>query len=264
MSKGPQQVTIAGVELEFWDSGTGTPILFLHGGDGIEGVEEFVDHLGGQYRVITPSHPGFGGSSLPDHYSDVSDLGFFYLDLIDHLKLRDIIVVGASFGAWIAADMATKNTSRIKGLVLAGAVGAKFSDRRTREIRDLFSMPRQDVDQWLVSTPERQQIDRTEWAEETLVRAARNHESFALFAWSPTLYDPKLKHRLHRIDVPTQVIWGEQDRVVPVEYGRRIAEGIAQAQFEVTPGAGHYVHRDDPKRFAASIDAFAARLKPTE
>lgn len=261
MSSQPQQVTVAGVELEFWDSGTGTPILFLHGGDGIEGPEEFADQLSGEYRIITPSHPGFGGSSLPEHYSDVSDLGFFYLDLIDRLQLRDVIVAGVSFGAWIAADMATKNTSRIGGLVLAGAVGAKFSDRRTREIRDLFSMPRHDVDQWLVNTAERQRIDRSEWADETLLRAARNHESFALFAWSPTLYDPKLKHRLHRIDVPTKVIWGEQDRVVPVDYGRRIAEHLPQAEFEVMPGAGHYVHRDDPKGFAAAIDAFAARLR---
>jgi len=246
--------------VEFWESGSGTPLLFLHGGDGIEGHEVFTSFLSDKFRLITPSHPGFGGTSLPDHFSDVSDLGYFYLDFLEALELRDVLLVGVSFGAWLAADIATKSTARIRGLMLSGAVGAKFSDRTTREIRDLFAMPRSDMDRWLVSDPALQHVDRSGWSPEILTRAARNHESFALFAWSPTLHDPKLKHRLHRINIPTQFVWGEQDQVVSVEYGRQMCELVPGARLEVVPGAGHYVHRDAPQQFAHSIEQFAATL----
>jgi pimeloyl-ACP methyl ester carboxylesterase len=217
--------------------------------------------LSDNFRVITPSHPGFGASSLPEHYTDVSDLGYFYLDFIAQLQLEDVLVVGVSFGAWVAADLAIKSTSRIRGLVLAGPLGAKFSDPLTREIKDLFSMPRFDMDQWLVSDPAMQRVDRSNWSAETLTRLARNHEAFALFAWSPTLYDPKLKHRLHRIDAPTKFIWGDQDRVVSLDYARQMCERVPGASLDVAPGAGHYVHRDNPERFAKAIIDFAASLR---
>jgi pimeloyl-ACP methyl ester carboxylesterase len=256
------QLNLSGVELELREIGAGPPLLFLHGGDGIDGTEEFCEFLQEKYRVIMPSHPGFGGSSLPNHYSSVSDLGFFYLDMMKHLDLRDVLLVGVSFGAWIAADIATKSTSRIRGLVLAGALGVKFSDPRTREIKDLFSMPRAEMDQWLVNREELKHVDRSSWCEEALLRAARNHESFGLFAWSPTLHDPKLKYRLHRLDRPTQIIWGEQDRVVSTEYGKQISACIREAKFRSVPGAGHYVHRDNPEVFAAAVEEFATQISP--
>jgi len=79
--------------------------------------------------VIAPSHPGFGHSELPRGMSTVDDMSYFYLDLIEELGLRDLVVVGASFGGWIAAEIASKTCERLSRLVLIGAVGAKFGAR---------------------------------------------------------------------------------------------------------------------------------------
>ena len=78
--------------------------------------------------------------------------------------------------------------------------------------------------------------------------------------WSPTLHHPKLRHRLHRITVPTQLLWGAEDRVVPPDYGRRFAAAIPGAQFSLIEGAGHYPHIEKPEAFAAALDQFVATL----
>ena len=257
---GSKQLSIRDVDLELWDIGSGRPLVFLHAGDGINEVESFVHSLRMPYRIVMPSHPGFGGTSLPSTYSTVADLSYFYLDLFDHLQLSDVLLVGASFGAWIAAEIAIKRPRHLAGIILADAVGAKFSDRTTREIADPFSTPRHNLEALLYHDENLRKANHAERSKEELLRLARNNESFALYGWAPTLYDPKLKQRLHRIDVPTHVVWGEHDRVVPVEYGRRFAAEIPGATFEVIPEVGHYPHREQPAMFAQAIDRFSSRL----
>ena len=106
----------------------------LHPGDGFDAQAPYVAALASRYRVIAPSCPGFGRSELPKYMRSVDDLSYFYLDLIDALKLHQMIVVGISFGGWLAAEIAVKNTARIAALCLVDTLGAKFSDPMTRDI----------------------------------------------------------------------------------------------------------------------------------
>jgi pimeloyl-ACP methyl ester carboxylesterase len=249
-------IDISGLSIELWRRGSGQTLLFLHSGEGIEPALPLLQSLSDRFQVIAPSHPGFGNSDLPQHFTKIDDLTYFYLDLIRALDLDDIILVGSSFGAWIAAEIAITNASSLSAMVLLGALGAKFGDETTREIADLFSIPQYEQSKLIYS--DERATDFSACPEDVLNRLARNHISFALFGWSPTLHNPKLRYRLHRIDLPTLILSGEHDRVVSPDYGRRFADAIPNATFKIINGAGHYPHVEAQKQTEKEIDEFIA------
>jgi len=248
------------MDVELFTQGSGQPVLFLHPGDGLDPHAAYVERLARRHRVLAPSHPGFGSSPLPEHFTSVDDLAYFYLDLMKAHDLEDAVVVGVSFGAWIAAAIAIKSVERIAGLILVDSLGAKFADRTTREIGDLFSVNIHEQASLIYHDPDRRAPSFADTSHEALTRLARSHETFALFAWSPTLHDPKLAHRLHRISVPTLVVWGREDRVVSLDYGREFASRIPGAHFTVIDGAGHYPHLEQPDRFDEVVERFIEEL----
>jgi pimeloyl-ACP methyl ester carboxylesterase len=247
---------VRGIRIEMIDRGTGRPLLFLHPGIGIDPAAPVLDHLARSARLLAPSHPGFGKSELPRAFNTVDDLAYFYLDLMDALDLRDTIVVGVSLGAWIAAEIAVKSTARIARLVLADAVGIRVSENpETSDIADIFAMPEKDFIALAYHDPAKGVRDPS-WPEDKLVAQARNLESTARFAWSPYMHDPKLKGRLHRIDVPTLLLWGAQDRIVTPAYGRAYAAEIPGARFATIDQAGHFPHLEQPEQFASKVLSF--------
>jgi len=247
-------IDIRGVRIEMIDRGTGRPLLFLHPGIGIDPEDAVLGHLGkAGMRLLAPSHPGFGTSDLPPSFTTIDDLAYFYLDMLDALDLRDTVVVGVSLGAWIAAEIAVKSTARIAKLVLADAVGIRVSDDpAVSDIADIFAMPEKDFIALAYHDPAKGTRDPS-WPDEKLVAIARNLESTARFAWSPYLHDPKLKGRLHRIDVPTLLLWGLQDRIVTADYGRAYAAEISGAKFALIDQAGHFPHIEQPEEFARQV-----------
>ena len=110
-------ISIAGVELEMFERGHGAPILYLHGGAGIALDVPFIELIARERRIIAPSHPGFGKSSLPDWLDSVDDIAHIYLELMDRLGLTRTDIVGLSIGGWIAAELATKVPERLERLV---------------------------------------------------------------------------------------------------------------------------------------------------
>src|SRR5436190_12023422 len=108
-----------------YEAGEGPPILFLHGAQGFAPEHPYVAPLSERHRLIAPSHPGFGTSTLPDWLDSVDDIAHLYLELLDRLALKDVDLVGCSIGGWIAAEMATKVPERIRRLVMVGPVGVK-------------------------------------------------------------------------------------------------------------------------------------------
>src|SRR5258708_17053737 len=134
-------ITVNGIKVEAIEKGRGRPLLFLHPGIGLDRNAPVIDKLAEHARVIAPSHPGFGNSEQPKAFTTIDDLAYFYLDLIDQLDLNDTVVVGVSFGAWIAAEIALKSTARLSHLVLANAVGIKVGARYTRDIVAIFASP---------------------------------------------------------------------------------------------------------------------------
>jgi pimeloyl-ACP methyl ester carboxylesterase len=255
-------IVVNGVTLEAVERGQGRPILFLHPGIGIEFAAPVLAELARGGRLIAPSHPGFGGSQLPKGMSTVDDLAYFYLDLLDQLDLRDVLMVGVGLGAWIAAEIAVKDCARLSQLVMANAIGIKVGDRETRDITDIWALMPAEFDELAYFDPANGKRDYKNLPEAASLAAARNREAAARFCWSPYMHNPKLKSRLHRIRVPTLFLWGAADRILSEKYGRAYCTAIPGARFEIVERAGHFPHLEQPQEFARRALAFADASAP--
>jgi pimeloyl-ACP methyl ester carboxylesterase len=250
-------VAVNSASIEVIERGRGAPLLFLHPEIGIERNAPVLDLLARKARVIAPSHPGFGRSDLPKAITTVDDVAYFYLDLLEALDLSGVTLVGVSLGGWIAAEIAVKSTERIARLVLADAVGVKVSDRETRDIVDIFAITDEEFRALAYFDPNAGKRDYAAMPDAEVMIAARNREATGRIAWSPYMHNPKLKHRLHRIRVPTLFLWGAADRIVSEVYGRAFCAMIPGARFEPIERAGHFPHLEQPEEFARRIQAFA-------
>jgi pimeloyl-ACP methyl ester carboxylesterase len=258
-------LSLNGVELELSDRGKGPALLFLHAGHPtgrLAPSAPVLRHLSENFRVIAPTHPGFGHTPAPEQLNSVDDLAYLYLDLLDALNLKDVTLAGVSFGGWIAAEMAVKSTERLARLVLANPVGIKLGDRETRDFVDIYSIFDKQVAELAYADPKLGTPDKTALSEDEFLFMAHARESTARYAWSPYLHNPKLKGRLHRIKIPTLVLWGAADRITRAGYGRGYAEAIPNARYAEIPGAGHFPHLEKPELLARHITAFAQGKTP--
>ncbi len=237
-------------------------MVFLHPGfpAGPIGPETAIArHLGSGHTLILPIHPGFASEPAPHWLTGVDDLAFLYLDLLEHLPHETVTLVGASFGAWIAAAMAVMSTARINRLVLIDPVGIKVGDRETRDIIDLFGLTDDEIAAHAFADPDEWRFDAATMSDSELATRARARTATARYGWSPYLHDPKLKRRLARIDLPTLVVSGSADRVVRDGYAEAFAASISGSEHEVVDDAGHFPHLERPDELAALITAFTAQ-----
>jgi pimeloyl-ACP methyl ester carboxylesterase len=258
MPEGVSIIVLQGIPLRVVRRGAGRPLLLLHGGDGPQDHLPFFARLIEWFDVIAPVHPGFGGSEIPEHFDGMEDLVYLYLDLLEALNLRDVVLLGFSMGGWAAAEIAIRNTSRLSQLILADAVGIKPGDREARDIADIFGLPAPEVMQLMWHDPSRGP-NLAAMTDEELTVLAGDRIAHAFYTWDSYMHDPKLKHRLHRIDVPTLLIWGTSDRIVTVAYAEAYRALIPGAQLVVVPEAGHLPQQEQPDRFVEHLLAFTTR-----
>jgi len=226
-------MSIAGTTLELVERGDGRPLLFLHAGEGLAPERPWLQLLSRKYRVIAPWHPGYGNSPLIDGSGSVDDLAYLYLDLASELGLQDAVLVGACFGGWIAAEMMVRSTARFSRLVLVDAIGIKIGGREERDIADMHAMPRAEYLRSAWADPAKGDVDFTKLPENELAMIVRGREAFALYGWKPYMHNPRLKRWLHRIDIPTLLLWGAEDRIVTPAYGEGWRHAIARARLEI-------------------------------
>ncbi len=250
---------VNGIAIEMTERGKGRPLLFLHPGHPAGRLDpraEVLDLLARGRRVLAPTHPGFGTLPAPSQLTTVDDLAYLYLDLMERLDLDGAVVLGVSLGGWIAAEMAVKSTARISALILVDAVGIKAGGREARDIADIYAVPDRELAELVYADPARMAPNPRTLPESELVLMARSRESTGRYAWTPYMHDPKLKGRLHRVNVPTLVAWGVADRVVTADYGRAYAAAIPGARFTTIEGAGHFPHLEQPAAFARHVESF--------
>lgn len=261
MSLTTERMEISGVAVDVATMGDGPALMYLHGGYGLAGHEACLEKLAKTHKVIAPSLPGFEHSELPRAYTGIDDLAYFSLDLAGHLDLQDAILVGACFGGWVAAEMAVRSTTRFHRLVLIDPLGMKFGDRLTRDITDIHALYPADIDKALYADPAKANRDTTRLSDKDLTAIVRNSEALALFGWKPYMHNPKLGNWLHRVDIPTLVLWGKQDGMVSTYYGRKYAKAIPGARFESIANAGHYPSLEQPAVTADLIAGFAGETR---
>ncbi|MDB5406242.1 MAG: alpha/beta hydrolase fold protein [Rhodospirillales bacterium] len=249
-------VKIAGIEIELYEGGAGAPLLFLHSAQGFDASHEFVGLLAKDRRVIAPSHPGFGKSGLPDWVDSIDDLAHVYLELMGHLRLDRVDIVGCSVGGWIAADLATKIPERLRKLVLVAPVGVKTGPSDKLDIPDIFALPQEAVAKLLFHDPAKGRVDFASMSDEQLQIIVRNRESLALLAWEPYMHNPKLVHRLHRATMPTLFLRGASDGIVSAPYLERYAALLPNATISTIAAAGHAPQIEQPAEFTKTVLAF--------
>ena len=249
--------SFAGTRIEVERRGAGKPLLLLAGEEALEPEAAFVDELARSHEVIIPSLPGYGASERPLWITDPHDLAFFALDLARKSGWKDATVIGFSLGGWIAAEMATMDQSFIGKLVLVAPYGVKLGGPTDRDIADIWLQHPDKVHALKWHDPAKGKRDFTKMPDEALTRIARNTETTARFCWEPYMHNPKLKHRLHRITVPTLLVWGANDGIVKADsYGRGYAGLIPGAKLEVIASAGHLPHIEQPDAFMKVLKGF--------
>jgi pimeloyl-ACP methyl ester carboxylesterase len=255
MSFAERLVEVAGAQVLHRESGQGAPLLFLHGAGGAESALPWLSRFAQEHRVLAPDHPGFGRSSDAEWLDNIHDLAYYYLDYLELHDLRGVHLVGTSLGGWLALEMAVRDSSRLAALTVIGASGVRPGDIPTG---DLFMWSPEERVRNLVASPElAEKILGLPQSPEQQHIAMRNHFATAKLAWEPRFFDPHLEKWLHRIRIPTQIVWGENDKLFPVAYGRKLAACIPGARFSVIPNCGHLPHVEAPDALQSLVAARA-------
>lgn len=250
------RLTICDIDLEVVRRGEGPMVVFLHGFHTLAPDSPFLEHLSREASVLAPSHPGFGSSARPEDFDTIYDLVHLYRALLDELPDEKVTLVGASFGGWLAAELAASHAHRLARLVLVDALGIKLGGRETADILDVFNTHPDTVRRLCWHDPQRSAPDFDALSDAALARHARNWEALCLYGWEPYMYNPRLKRWLGRIELPTLVAWGESDGVVKPAYGQAYASLIRGARFALIKAAGHHPEFERPDVLADRILEF--------
>jgi len=251
-----ETIRVADCSVKLMRGGKGPPLLFLHGAAGAGVWLPFMAALSEHYDVIVPDHPGFGRSDTPEWLDQLSDIAYFYLDFIEALDLDHVHLVGNSLGGWIAAEIAIRSTGRLSTLTLIGAAGIHVN-----------GVPKGDLFLWPPEERTRNLFFNQRLAEQRLAQpmteeqgdiALKNELATANLAWQPRFHDPQLRKWLHRIDVPTLIVWGDSDKFFPKQYGDAYHRLIKGSRFEVVSACGHLPHVEKADAFVDLFKRFAA------
>ncbi len=232
------EVTVGKTKIRLQKKGdSGDTVLFLHGAGGVSTWLPFFDTIAEGRQLLVPDHPGFGASEDTDDIRNVPDLAMFYLDLMDQLDLERVHLVGHSLGAWLAAEIAIRNSSRLKSLTLMSAAGIRV---KNCPMGDMFIWSPEEAvrnlyhDQNFADRQIAQQL-----SSEQLDVLIRNRYTFAKLSWEPRGFNPALERWLHRIKLPCRILWGQQDKVIPTAYATAWKQHLPQAEVRLIEGCGH-------------------------
>lgn len=252
--------TVAGCKVALRRAGKGEPLLFLHGAQGAPLWLPFMAELARRFEVIVPEHPGFGLSDTPEWLDNVADLAFFYLDFMAALGLERVNLVGASLGGWIAAEIAVRDRHPLKTLILAAPAGIHVKGLNPA---DLFLWSREQAIRNLVADPAlAEKLLSQPQSDEQIDLMLKNNFTTAKLAWQPRFYDPHLHKWLHRIAVPTLILWGDGDKLMPPAYGPEYQKRIPGSKLLVFKDCGHLPHIEKTGEYVAAVTKFIEGARP--
>ncbi|HUY19817.1 MAG TPA: alpha/beta hydrolase [Candidatus Binataceae bacterium] len=253
-------IDLRGIKIQLLKGGSGAPLLYLHGAGGEVAWLPFFEHLSRRFTVYVPAHPGFARSEGMERIDDIHDLVFHYVELMEALGLEAPHVVGLSLGGWLAAELAVHQTRRLSRLVLIDAVGLRVEE--AAPIPDIFTVMPPGLRRLLFFEPESETARAMipdQASGEQLEFALRAREATARLAWNPYLYDRRLRERLHRVAVPTLIIWGDSDRLVPREHAEAYRRGIQGSRLVTIEKCGHAPPFEKPDETARLVTDFLGK-----
>ena len=240
------------------EGGSGDPLIYLHGAGGYVGWPDYLDRLARDYHVYAPAHPGVAQSTGLNNIDDLWDLVQFFEEFLDALGIERCHLIGHSYGGFCAAELAAHRPDRINRLVLVNSLGLWLEDK---PVADFFILtpderremmwhdPESDLARAYVAQPANPE-DRMEY---TLDRI-QTLQSVAKFTWP--IPERGLTKRAHRITMPTLVVWGDADQVIPPDYGEAFRDLLPNATLAMIPQCGHIPQLERPDAFFDSVLGF--------
>jgi pimeloyl-ACP methyl ester carboxylesterase len=247
-------MTARGIEVEVRQSGSGPDVLYLHGLVGLLDREPMLDELAERYTIHAPIWPGYGRLENETGIEDMLDFALLGWDIVDALGLRRPHIVGHSFGAMIASEMACIARNDLDRLVLAAPYGLWVD---TDPLADPFAV----LPFHLVELLLHDQTNADTLAGDGLDLSS--NDGLAAFMISNArrlgtagkimfpIPNRRLSKRLYRLTAPTLVMMAEHDRLVPARYGAAWTTALPQADLVTVPGSGHLLNIESSE--AASI-----------
>jgi pimeloyl-ACP methyl ester carboxylesterase len=244
------------VPVRYYEGGSGTPLVFLHGAGGIMPNDPFLTALAKRYHVYAPLLPGYGDTEECPEIRDMLDFTLHSWDVVDALGLKNPVLVGHSMGGMIAAEMAAIAPHDVSRLALICPAGLWLDDH---PIPDLFSTLPFEFPQLLFHNVEQgtalltagMAVDDPEWLKGFLVTNARQLGMAGRILFP--IPDRGLAGRLYRIKAKTVLIWGDGDRLIVPAYAHAFRKGIAGSELVVIPEAGHMVTMEKTEQVVQAI-----------
>jgi len=255
-----EKVHVGGADLTVIRGGKGKPLLVLHEELGHPGWLQWHSELARERELIIPIQPGFYRTERVEWIANIRDLAGFYGRVAREMKLAPVDVIGFSTGGWIAAEMAAQNFQQLHRLVLVAPAGVRPP---TGEIMDIFT---QTARAYLAATV----LDRDKTPEfGKLYGGERTPEQFEAFedarseiarlAWEPYFFGPSLPRLLEGVTgLPTLLIWGRQDPVIPLSAGEAYNKAIAGSKLAVLDRCGHRPEIEKTAEFVKLVREFLA------
>ncbi|GAA4434414.1 alpha/beta hydrolase [Bremerella cremea] len=234
-------LNIAGKKIQLTILGEGPPLLYLHSAGGETEPIDFHKKLAEKYTVYLPAHPGFALSEGLDQIDDIHDLAWHYVDLMQQLNLENVPVVSWSLGSWLAAEIKLIRPNLIGPLVMIAAAGLHVDGAPMAE---LFLDSFDELRELLFFDPNCQiafDLTPSDVNDPRILLWLRAREATARVGWNPYLHDPKLAGHLHRLDSPIHIIWGRQDKLIPLAHGEYYVEHLPNAKLTILEECGHMV-----------------------
>jgi 4,5:9,10-diseco-3-hydroxy-5,9,17-trioxoandrosta-1(10),2-diene-4-oate hydrolase len=263
-------VEVAGRPVNYVELGEGPPLLLIHGLAGSwQNWLETIPSFARSRRVVAPDLPGFGESPMPAEKISMRGYGVLVDAFCDAIGIERGAMIGNSMGGYIAAEVAIAHPHRVDKLVLVSAAG--ITAEHQRNDRALAVMRRFEAALAWASThpsprfykrPRARRGLRLVFAHPEKLPAALLYEQ-AKGSGKPgfidaldAISDYPLRERLERISVPTLVVWGDRDQLVPLRDANVFEELIPDARKLVYADTGHVPMLERPGRFNRDVEAF--------
>jgi pimeloyl-ACP methyl ester carboxylesterase len=270
-----RQVDVVGAKVNYVEMGEGPPLLFVHGLSGCwQNWLENIPNFARTHRVVALDLPGFGGSPMPPWEISIPAYGRFLRDFCERLGVGRSSLVGNSMGGFIATEVAITEPDRVDDLVLVSAAGITWARARREPAAMIGRVGRAAAPVLLrfhmqgIKRPRlRRNYFQGVFFDPDGLRREMLWENVVPALQSPGYYDAlttlwgyDIRDRLEDIGVPTLIVWGRNDRVVPVpaavSYRKRIGKN---AELVIFDHCGHVPQIERPARFNRLLEEFVAR-----